>query len=354
MRLKVGLLAALTLAAVACGSDAVDENADASASTTTEAGPITEATDDALDVRALVEALAADEMNGRDNQTPGSSAAQELLVGELRRFAEPAFPDAAGDDGYLQPFDTGTNVLAVIPGGELADEFVMIGAHYDHLGNDCGGVSEGDDICNGATDNAAGVAAAMEVARAVTAEGAPDRSLVVALWDAEEDGLEGSGHYVNDPAVPLAQTVAYLNFDNVGTNLLPSLASTTILIGAETGGSRLVEAAARATEASTLDTVALSLLFGQGRSDHAVLVSAGVPSVFFSDATSGCYHTVEDDIDVVDFAKLDQQIATATGGGGRVCVVRVAGRHDFFTRWDRRSARAAFAATGPSGSVAAA
>jgi hypothetical protein len=55
----------------------------------------------------------------------------------------------------------------------------------------------------------------------------------------------------------------------------------------------------------------LSLLFGQGRSDHAVLVGAGVPSVFFTDASNGCYHTVKDDINAVDFPKLEQQIRTA-------------------------------------------
>jgi hypothetical protein len=89
------------------------------------------------------------------------------------------------------------------------------------------------------------------------------------------------------------------------------LANATIMVGAETGGPNLTEAAATATEASSLDTVTLSLLFGQGRSDHAVLAGAGVPVVFFTDANSGCYHTVKDDIDAIDFAKVDQQIATA-------------------------------------------
>jgi Zn-dependent M28 family amino/carboxypeptidase len=111
--------------------------------------------------------------------------------------------------------------------------------------------------------------------------------------------------------VPLDQTIAYVNFDIQGSNLLPSLANYTIMVGAETGGPDLVAAADEATNASSLDTVALSLLFGQRRSDHAVLAEAGVPSVFFTDANSGCYHTVKDDIDAVDFAKLDQQINAA-------------------------------------------
>ena len=55
-------------------------------------------------------------------------------------------------------------------------------------------------------------------------------------------------------------------------------------------------------------TAMFSLIFGQGRSDHAALVSAGVASVFFTDANNGCYHTVNDDITAVDFPKLEQQI----------------------------------------------
>lgn len=269
-----------------------------------------------LDPRTLVEQLASDEMNGRDNQSPGSALARELLIDQLSLFAKPVFPEATGRDGFLQVFDRGTNVLAVIPGGELADEFVMIGAHYDGKGNECtasncDSTTTDDNIYNGATDNAAGVAVAIEVARAIAADGVPRRSILITLWDAEEDGLVGSRFYVGDPAVPLGKTVAYINMDIQGSNLLPSLATATVLVGAETGGPNLVEAASRAIRASKLDTVMLSLLFGQGRSDHANLVSAGVPSVFLTDANSGCYHTVKDDIDAVDFGKLEEQIVTA-------------------------------------------
>jgi len=285
---------------------------------TTEAAPTTVTNPpttvvgvETLDTQQVVEALASDELNGRDNRTPGSLSAQELLVSQLAQFAEPAFPESDGNSGFLQPFDVGTNILAIIPGGDLADEYVMIGAHYDHLGIDCRRVVSEDDICNGATDNATGVAEVMEIARSIAADGPPRRSLIIALWDAEEDGLVGSSRYVNNPVVPLAQTVAYVNFDIHGANLLPSLANWTILVGAETGGPHLVESASTAIEASTLDTIMLSLLFGLGRSDHAVLVGAGVPSVFFTDSTGGCYHTVGDEVAVVDFAKLEQQIASA-------------------------------------------
>ena len=62
------------------------------------------------------------------------------------------------------------------------------------------------------------------------------------MWDAEEDGLLGSAYYASDPLVPLEQTVAYINFDIQGSDLLPSIANSTIAVGAETGGQTLVEA----------------------------------------------------------------------------------------------------------------
>lgn len=261
----------------------------------------------------MVETLASDEFAGRDDRTDGSTLSQDYLIEQLQEIADPVAGDRSDPDAYRQEFDKGTNLLAVIPGGELADEYVVVGAHYDHLGSDCDGVTAEDDICNGATDNAAGVAAALEVARTIAASDEPPRrSVIIGLWDREEDDFGGSITFVEDPPAPLDDIVAYVNFDIQGSNLSPSLAGATVMVGAETGGPNLVASALAATEASSLDTVALSLLFGQGRSDHATFVTAGVPSVFFTDANPPCYHTVGDDLSIVDFEKLDQQILTAT------------------------------------------
>ncbi|MCU1368005.1 MAG: peptidase [Ilumatobacteraceae bacterium] len=261
----------------------------------------------------MVEKLASDDLAGRDNQTPGSLAAQDFLVAQLQQFADPILPDVTGPDGYKIPFDVGTNLFGVIPGSDLADQYVIIGAHYDHLGSDCTGSGPADSICNGATDNATGVAAALAIGQAIAGqeEGGPRRTVIIALWDAEEDGLLGSAAYLANPVVPLADTVAYINFDIQGTNISPALRNTTVVVGAETGGANLVAETKAATAASSLNTVALSLLFGQGRSDHANFVNAGIPSVFFTDATPPCYHTVGDDASIVDYPKLEQQVNTA-------------------------------------------
>ncbi len=278
-----------------------------SSSTTPETPTTTGTPTDPLNARSILEELSSDELAGRDNQSPGSSAAQALIVDQLAQFAQPVLPD-----GYLQPFDYGTNVLGLIPGGDLADEYVIIGAHYDHLGSNCVTDDVADNICNGATDNASGVATVISIARAIAAEGTPRRSVIVALWDAEEDGLLGSAAYVAAPAVPIAQTVAYLNFDIQGAIILPSLAKVTIVIGAETGGAALAQASAAAMAASTLQPVQLRSFLFHGRSDHSNFAQAGVAAMLFTDATGGCYHTAQDEADVVDFAKLDEQVVTGT------------------------------------------
>lgn len=264
----------------------------------------------AASVFEIVSTLAADELMGRDNQTEESALAQEFLVGQLAGIAEPA-PEAGDQTDYRFEFETGTNLIGVIRGSDLADEYVLIGAHYDHIGTGCRGASSEDNICNGAADNAAGVAAAVQVARTFADE-PPRRSVIVALWDSEEDGLLGARSYVSSPVVPLAQTVAYINFDIQGAHLSPALAGTTFAIGAETGGPALLDAVADAAAGGPLKTLGLSLVFGQDRSDHAPFAAADVPVVFFADSTNGCYHSVDDDLDALDFAKLDEQILTAT------------------------------------------
>lgn len=256
--------------------------------------------------------LAGDETQGRDNDTPGSALAREYLIQQLKPMGRGIDPTKTGDEAYTQAIPGGTNVIAVIPGSDLADEYVMVGAHYDHIGSGCSTEDANDRICNGATDNAAGVAALLGVGRNLAARSTrPRRSIILALWDREEDGLLGSLHYTQNPIIPLAKTVAYVNFDIQGSNVLPSLRNTSFAIAAETGGPELEAAVRSAIGEQTLDTTMLSSVFGQYRSDYAVLIRANVPSVFFTDATGPCYHTAQDEIDIVDFDKLDQQIAIA-------------------------------------------
>ncbi len=249
----------------------------------------------------LVSVLADDLYGGRQNNTPESLAVQAVLIAELSAFADGLDGGQVGDAAYKQPFSTtatGTNILAVIPGSDLADEYVMIGGHYDHLGSNVSG------IFNGATDNAAGAAAVVAVGRAIASLPAPPRrSIILALWDAEEDGLVGSQVFANAPLVPLSSIVAYINFDILGANLLPSLRNVSFAIGSESGGATLQTTIQDALAHEPLDTTFLSRLFGQERSDHANFIDT-IPTVFFGDATGPCYHTTGDDISIVDMGKL--------------------------------------------------
>ena len=262
----------------------------------------------------VVRRLASDALGGRDNATPESARAQRYILRRLRRL---------GDDAYRQPFvqsgQVGTNLLAVVRGRELPDEYVIVGAHYDHLGTRSApdgrcraNGTPGGAVCNGATDNAAGVAAVLGVGRALRRlPSRPRRSIVLALWDAEEDGLLGSLYYVGHPVEPLAASVAYVNFDILGAHLVPSLAATTFAVSSETGGAALAAAVDAAAAGEPLVVRRLSHIFGQLRSDYANFVAHQVPTVFFSDSTGPCYHATGDDVARVDFPKLRAQTRIA-------------------------------------------
>lgn len=109
---------------------------------------------------------------------------------------------------------TSNNVVAVLPGTDLADEYVVYTSHWDHLG--IGRVIDGDSIYNGALDNASGTAAMLSIAEAFTQSPAPPRrSIVFLAVTAEEQGLLGSAYYAEKPIFPLEKTVANLNIDGV-------------------------------------------------------------------------------------------------------------------------------------------
>ncbi len=100
--------------------------------------------------------------------------------------------------------------------GKKSDEYVVMGAHYDHLGVDP--LLDGDKIYNGADDNASGVAAVLQIARAFIESGEqPERTIIFALWDGEEKGLLGSEYFMQTWAEP-EKIKGYINFDMIGRN----------------------------------------------------------------------------------------------------------------------------------------
>lgn len=193
---------------------------------------------------AIVGFLADDALHGREAGTRDSRIAARYLAALLKEAGiAPLY-----EGGYYQPFEAcskerqqrgrwqvhpdsiaalkqGTyrslqmaNVLACIP-GERSDEYVVVGAHFDHLGID--ETLAGDGIYNGADDNASGVSAVMQIARAFVASGKkPLRTVIFAFWDGEEKGLLGSKYFVQHCPF-LQQVKGYLNFDMIGRNSKP-------------------------------------------------------------------------------------------------------------------------------------
>lgn len=169
------------------------------------------------------------------------------------------------------------NVLGRLPGSTRPDEHVLMVAHWDHLGR-CPADPDGDDICNGAIDNATGTAALLAMARAFKAAGpAPARSLLFLAVTAEESGLIGSDWYASNPVVPLAMTVGGVNVD--GLSML-GRTSDVVIVGA--GKSELERVAERfaARQSRRIEPEPTPEKGFFYRSDHFSLAKVGVPMLY--------------------------------------------------------------------------
>ncbi|HEX8514383.1 MAG TPA: M28 family metallopeptidase, partial [Allosphingosinicella sp.] len=168
------------------------------------------------------------------------------------------------------------NVIGILPGSKRPDEYVIYTAHWDHLGR-CDADASGDDICNGALDNATGTAGLIALAEAHAKKGNPERSLVFLAVTAEESGLLGSRYYAENPVYPLAATVGGVNMD--GLNVMGNTRDF-VVIGK--GKSQLEDYMKRATDRYGL-TVKNEPSPQAGyyyRSDHFSLARQGVPMLY--------------------------------------------------------------------------
>lgn len=199
------------------------------------------------------------------------------------------------------------NVVGVLEGsGPLAEETVVIGGHYDHLGR--GGLLSGSlsflskDIHNGADDNASGTAMVLEMVRRLSRRPDPlPRRVVFLAFSGEERGLLGSRHYVEHPLFPLKDTVAMVNFDMVG-RLNGRNELTMIGTGTMPGIEALVNALG---ESSGLKIKTISgMTDGFGGSDHQSFYDKGIPVLFAFTGVHKDYHRTTDDADLVNYAGM--------------------------------------------------
>ncbi len=242
-----------------------------------------------------VEHLADDAFEGREAGTDAARRAAEAIVASLEELGIPP----AGTDGYYQEFDTNyRNVLARLEGSdpELRGETIVVGAHYDHIGFGTKQSSRGQvgEIHNGADDNASGVAAVLELAEAFSLlPEPPPRSILFALWDAEEKGLLGSRHWVAHPTVPLESVRYHFNIDMIGR-----LRSDEVhLLGARSGFG------VRRLFAEMNGDADLSLRFPRGVppiSDHHPFVAADIPAVTVHTGIHEDYHRPTDTAEQID------------------------------------------------------
>jgi hypothetical protein len=260
-------------------------------------------------VRCWVEWLAAPALAGRAPGSPGGATARAGIEAVLRDLVlEPAGEEAE----FTQALPRGANVLARIRGRDpaRAAEVVMIGAHYDHLGE------RGGATYLGADDNASGVAVLLELTRRLTAE-PPARSVVIAAFDAEEppayrtDAM-GSNYWVAHPTLPHGQLVAMVAMDLMGGNLWSGARTPLYVMGRETIAADGAPALAdRGVPTRAMHLRLVEDLPGgrQAFSDHGAFFAAKIPVLFFSTGRSPHYHRVTDLPATLDYDKLAAGVA---------------------------------------------
>lgn len=219
------------------------------------------------------------------------------------------------------------NVLAFLPGSDpvLKNEIVIVGAHFDHLGKRNG------QVYRGADDNASGTAGVLEIAEAFS--GSPNRcrrSLLFALWNAEEKGLIGSRHYTEEPPVPLEKTVALYQLDMIGRNQQVDSSDDPKFRGLEKQTAENNEETVHLIGYSysedmtdlvkkSNEFVGLELRFELDnhplnlirRSDHWPFLVRGIPVLFLTTGFHPDYHTPADTADKLNYSKMERVVRLA-------------------------------------------
>lgn len=240
-----------------------------------------------------LEYLASDELEGRRTGTEGNRMAQDYIEERYQYLGLQMF-----DGSYRHLFDhtnqrTGeefvdaVNLIGYVEGSVNPDRYIVVTAHYDHLG-----VRDGE-IYNGADDNASGTGGLMAAARYFT-NIQPDNSIIFIALDAEELGLGGARHFVDNPVVPLEQIVMNVNMDMISNNFEDELYAV---------GTYHYPFLKPMIEESTADAP-INVLFGYDSdewpqdwtmsSDHGPFHMKGIPFVYFGVEDHPHYHAPTD------------------------------------------------------------
>ncbi len=256
--------------------------------------------------RAAVNRLLAASPVRAGNELLGSLDAIERRIDETLKPLTQELPNATADVAFA--FNAKevsvVNVVGVVPGeGPNADEVVVLGAHFDHIGY--GGVGSRTpgvhEIHNGADDNASGTAALIELARRVGRGPKPSRTILFLGFNGEERGLLGSNYYVENPAFPLEKTVAMLNFDMVGR--LGDNPLTVYGVGSSEEFGEIINKASqgRTFEVNPVDGV-------MGASDHYSFYLKKIPVFHFFTGLTKEYHTPADVVETLNMEGIPRTV----------------------------------------------
>lgn len=265
-------------------------------------GPIT-----AEHVRPHVEYLASPRLEGRGGAR-GKRLAAEYLAKYYRSLGlRPLFSDASffqnipgTPDEEGRETIRGRNVAAWLPGSDpkLRDEYVIVSAHYDHLG-----IRDGE-LHPGADDNATGVAMVLEVARQLASRPQPPRrSFVFINFDLEEYLLWGSRWFVAHPPWPIERVKLFITADLIGRSLGDLPTRNVFVVGGECAPAleRALQVSGRPT-GIRVDRLGVDLI--GTRSDYGPFRDNQIPFLFFSTGEHPDYHTPRDTPDKIDYPKL--------------------------------------------------
>ena len=261
------------------------------------------------DLQVDVVFLACDMMQGRETGTPGEAMAARYISS---RFEEIGLKPKGVDGTWYHPFDfkfrsnphgdpkdaearTGKNVVAFLDNG--ADQTVVIGGHYDHLGMGDGGGSlhAGEPaIHNGADDNASGIAAMFYIAKTLKASELKNNNYLFIAFSGEELGLYGSKNYVMKPTLPLDKMNYLINMDMVGRLNEEKVIAINGTGTAPVWKSTLEKIKVAGITAKTHDS-------GIGPSDHTSFYNEGIPVLHFFSGQHSDYHKPGDDSHLVNY-----------------------------------------------------
>jgi hypothetical protein len=193
------------------------------------------------------------------------------------------------------------NVIGVIE-GKKADQFIVLGAHYDHMGMNRGY------IWNGADDNGSGTVGVMTIAKAIMETGIkPEKSIIVALWTAEEEGLLGSHYFVNNPTIPKKNIKMNVNFDMISRYIADDQPNKVVMTYTDTYKifkditvSNLIK------YNIDLDVSYQPSSDPPGGTDHRSFVEAGFPIMRFKPGHREEYHTPADELSTIDWGIMEK------------------------------------------------